>query len=285
MKILIQHNFTSGLGDFINCVYEYYSTCENLKKIGYRYFVLCINLENNVYLHKENFWEIFNKSTLEAFFNEVYIIDNPISEMIYGEYICVNTISNATPSLHLWDIFINNGEYAKLIKKYLIFYNYSKPNYEFIDIFTPELMLKYNNIKYDLGLIDYISIYIRTFDLQDNEDKYECFEEKYFNLNTSNENIFIASNSFLFKKNMKNKYSNIIVQNIVCEDLIGNHYNYNKQLYHNKNIIKERTESVIFDMLLLSESKKIYFFSVWNRPSNFLILSLVKDTKIEEIYL
>jgi hypothetical protein len=285
MKILIQHNFTSGLGDFINCVYEYYSTCENLKRIGYKYFVLYINLTHNVYLHKEHFWQIFNKNTFQSFFNEVYIIDNPISEMIYGEYVCVNTISNANPSSHLWDIFINNKEFTKIVKNHLIFYNYSKPNYKFIDIFTPELIQKYNDIRYDLGLKDYISIYFRTFDLQDNEDIYDSFEKKHFNFNTSNENIFIASNSFLFKKYMKNKYSNILVQNIVNEDLIGNHYNYNKEFYDNKKIIKERTESVIFDMLLLSESKKINFFSIWNRPSNFLILSLIKDTKIEKIYL
>ena len=34
MKVLVQHTFNTGMGDFLNCIYEYFHTCENLKKIG-----------------------------------------------------------------------------------------------------------------------------------------------------------------------------------------------------------------------------------------------------------
>ena len=64
MKVLVQHTFNSGLGDFLNCIYEYFHTCNNLKKLGYNDFSVKFYIKNNVYLHEELFFYFFKRSHL-----------------------------------------------------------------------------------------------------------------------------------------------------------------------------------------------------------------------------
>ena len=71
-----------------------------------------------------------------------------------------------------------------------------------------------------------------------------------------------------------------IMYNIPGEDVAGNHYNYNRVFYDNKDMTHLRTEFVLFEMLTLSDSKEVNFFTLWGRESNFLLLTKVKETPI-----
>lgn len=100
----------------------------------------------------------------------------------------------------------------------------------------------------------------------------------------TNKKVFVTSNSFSFKNSIKKRYNTVVTQEIVKEEIIGNHYNYNKVFYDNIEINRERTESVIIDMMFLSDSNLINFFTLWGRDSNFLILSKLNGTPIRQYY-
>ena len=267
MKAIVQHNFTSGMGDFINCIYEYFITCNRLKQCGITHFTLFFYLEKNVYLHKDQFWDIFYEKTFLQLFDVVEIIEKSIETDAYENCVCIT----GNPGKHLWDLFLEKGysdECLHSIKKY----SYTRPECDFLDIFTPTLMKKYKELN---TLKDYDSIYYRTLDLQNQEETYPPYENKLKNILTKK--VYVSSNSYKFKKYVCN-FGNCIMYTIPEEDKIGNHYNYNREFYNEKDIIKQRTEYVIFEMLTLSDSNKIHFFTNWNgRPSNFLLLALIKN--------
>jgi hypothetical protein len=280
MKAIIQHNFNTGLGDFLNCIYEYFRTCENLKTLGYNRFFLKFYIQKNVYIHSEDFWSIFNILKFREIFEEIEIINIPITENTYFDCDWVYSCYVDKPGQHLWDLFLekpNNNYYEKSI----INYSYTKPEIEYLNIFDEKLIKKYEELKSTHLLDDYVSIYYRTFDLQDNQDSYENYKKYFQEIIENNNKIYVSSNSYLFKNYIKNYSDKIILYNIPGEDVAGNHYNYNKIYYDERELTKIRTEYVIFEMLTLSDSKNVNFFTLWNRDSNFLLLSKVKNVKIK----
>ena len=100
MKAIVQHNFTSGMGDFINCIYEYFITCNRLKQCGITHFTLFFYLEKNVYLHKDQFWDIFYEKTFLQLFDVVEIIEKSIETDAYENCVCIT----GNPGKHLWDL-------------------------------------------------------------------------------------------------------------------------------------------------------------------------------------
>jgi len=279
MKVLVQHTFNTGMGDFLNCIYEYFHTCENLKKIGYNDFSIKFSLNKNVYLHKDLFFDFFKKETFETIFNSIEIIDEPIVSVKYGNMERIISIGNADPGAHLWDLFVEDG-YDENVKNAFKQYSYQKPEIPYIDFFNDNINKKYQNLKKEYGLENYVSIYYRTHDLQDNEDTYVNFESEFDEIIKNNDKIYVSSNAYLFKEYVKKYGDKIVMYNIPGEDVAGNHYNYNRVFYDNKDMIHLRTEFVLFEMLTLSDSKEVNFFTLWGRESNFLLLSKVKETPI-----
>jgi hypothetical protein len=280
MKALIQHNFNTGLGDFLNCIYEYYTTCKKLEKLGYDRFSIKFFIQKNVYLHTEQFWDIFNIDFFNSYFENVEIIENPITEHYYLDYTCINSIFTDRPGQHLWDLFLQN-HYEECAKDVISTYSYQKPECEYLDVFNYDVIKKYSNLKLEHSLEDYVSLYYRTHDLQDNEESYQYNDVYIKNIVESNKKVYVASNSHLFKKFVKKYGDRIITYDILGEIEAGNHYNYNRVHYDNKELIKKRTEYVIYEMLTLSDSKEINFFTLWGRDSNFLLISKIKDTPIK----
>jgi hypothetical protein len=267
------------MGDFLNCIYEYFHTCENLKKIGYNDFSIKFSLNKNVYLHKDSFFDFFKKETFETIFNSIEIIDEPIVSVKYGDMERIISIGNADPGAHLWDLFVEDG-YDENVKNAFKQYSYKKPEIPYIDFFNDNINEKYQNLKKEYGLDDYVSIYYRTYDLQDNEDTYVNFESEFDEIIRNNDKIYVSSNAYLFKEYVKKYGDKIVMYDIPGEDVAGNHYNYNRVFYDNKDMIHLRTEFVLFEMLTLSDSKEVNFFTLWGRESNFLLLTKVKETPI-----
>ena len=279
MKVLIQHNFTSGLGDFLSCIYDYFKNCENLKKIGYNEFSIKFYLNKNVYLHKESFFEFFKLETFQKVFQTIEIVDDPITDKHYNGMDRIFSIGDVSPGSHLWDLFIETG-YNESVKESIIHYSYVKPDLSYLDLFNDRVVKKYNELKESHRLDKYSTIYCRTHDLQDDEDTYPHFDEEFTQIIKNNDKVFVASNSFLFKEYIKKFGDNVITYDIPCENVAGNHYDYNRVFYDEKEKLHIRTEFVIYEMLTLSDSTEVNFFTLWGRQSNFLLLTKVKDTPI-----
>ena len=255
MHALIQHNFVTGMGDFLNCVYEYIITTNKLKKVGYNHFTLCLYLNKNIYIDADIFWDIFNKSEFETLFT-VIILNNPITEKQYEIYTYVGTVGVDRPGQHQWDLFLENPTNES--RNCFSLYSYRKPESEYLELFNSSFMSKYKQLKQTHNLDDYISIYFRAEDLKDEEDFYLNKINQLEDI-IKNKKVFVCSNSYAFKKYMS-QYENVIVYDIPMENILGNHYTYgNKLCYDDKKIFNARTEFILFDMLTLSDSSDIYF--------------------------
>lgn len=282
MKALIQHNFSSGLGDCIVAVYEYLETTKTLIKLGYS-VELILNLEKNVYLYNEHFFEIFNKEVFDIF-EKISITKIPITLENYNGLKKVYTLSNASAGLHWWDLYLSNPN--EFVYDILSIYPYQEnktPNN--IKIFNEKIYDDFFGRQKLLGLSSpYQSIYFRTMDRTDETklyDKYiDIINEKIF----FNEKIFICSNSFLIKNKIKNiNLNKVVTHEIPFEKEIGNHWLGSKPNI-DKDILLNRTKLTIFDMLSLSNSTEILHITEWNRTSNFLIFSKINKVNIVSCY-
>jgi len=276
MKALIQHNFVSGMGDFLNCIYEYFITANKLKQLGYTEFMLYLYLDKNIYIDRDDFWNVFNKNEFEKLFM-IEIINEPILLKQYEIYTYIGTVGVNRPGQHQWDLFLENPTNESI--DCFSTYSYTKPDSDYIELFSSQIMNHYEK------KTNYVSIYFRGEDL--NEDnwflkKSEEIKKVIQNASLQNKKVFVCSNSYEFKKYMK-QYD-VFTHDIPMEETIGNHYTYgNKLCYNNKDIFKERTKYILLDMLTLSDSSDIYFFTTYSRSTNFLVLSLIKNVPIHYI--
>lgn len=282
MKALIQHNFSSGLGDCIVAVYEYLETLETLKNLGYD-VELILNIRNNVYLYNENFFDLFNEEVFNHF-SKVTIVDTPISQIVYEDLTRVYTLGNASPGQHWWDLYISDPENFKYELLSIYPYQESKTPKD-IKIFNENIYEEYRNIKIKYNLnTPFNSIYFRTYDYVDNSKLYLKYETLISELIVNNDKIFLCSNSFKLKDKIKKLGDGkIISYNIPYENEIGNHWTGRKPVM-SQNELFERTKFTIFDMLTLSDSLNITHISEWGRTSNFLIFSKINKIQIIPCY-
>ena len=280
MNAIIQHNFTSGLGDSIVAVHEYIETASNLISNGYR-VNLKLNLSKNQYFHDNDFFKVFNRD-LYSIFDNIELLSTPIDNEVYNNYNRVYTLANPKPGMHWWDLFINNGTNidTSLLSLYpQEFQNTPKK----IDIFSADIIDGYKkNISNISDEVEYESIYVRTLDLHDKIPSGGI--DKVRDILEIGKPTFICSNSYNVKKEIKDLgHTNSFLFDIPEEQKYGNHF-YNRKLdFSDSDVLLERTKFTIYDMIALSESSKINFISDWGRMSNFLILAKINKTTINTI--
>jgi hypothetical protein len=282
MRALIQHNFTSGLGDGIVAVFEYIETANNLKNQGYS-VDLTLNIKNNVYLYEENFFDLFNKEIFTVFEN-IDVSSSPINENTYGELTKVYTLGSAPSGSHWWDLFVSNPNSFEY--NWLSIYPYqNEKTPEDIKIFDKNVYEEFSKIKNDYGINKpYTSIYFRTLDLNDKSHLFAKYENLINSIIELNDVIFVCSNSAKIKKLIKDIGGDkIISYNIPYENNFGNHWNGTKMGLDSYDLF-ERTKYTVFDMLTLATSDKIYHITEWNRTSNFLIFSKINKVQITPCY-
>lgn len=280
MKAFIQHNFTSGLGDSIVAIHEYLETASNLIKKGY-IVDLKLNLKRNVYLYDNDFFRVFN-SDLYSIFNSVEIIDEAINTIKYGNYNRVYTLGNPNPGMHWWDLFIDDG--VNIDESLLSIYPQEQQKApKKINIFSNQFVEEYQKDAINfIGPQKYDSIYYRTMDLSDNisvdnKDKIQEILEK-------GNQTFLCSNSYTIKKEIKDLgYSNCFMFDIPGEQKYGNHYYGIKLNLDENETLLNRTKYTLYDILTLSNSSLVNFFSDWGRASNFLIMAKINKTPINTI--
>jgi hypothetical protein len=275
MNAIIQHNFTSGLGDAIVAIYEYLETAEKLKNLGFNVKLL-LNLSRNSYIDESDFFKVFDEKKF-SMFNDIEITKTPIYQNNFETYKKIYTLSDASSGLHWWDLFVDNENFDK--SNIIIYPQQSTLSPPKRDILNNDIYQSYYEISCKNN---YTSIFFRTFDLNEGVEFFKQKKDMVIEILKNNSNVFICSNSFKIKELIKNLgFKNIFYFEIPLEENFGNHFQSKKNIGQSNEILFERTKYTLFDMLSLSNSQKIFFFTEWNRTSNFLIFSKINKTKLE----
>ena len=282
MKSLIQYNFTQGLGDFLVNQFELINTTKNLINIGY-IVDLKLNLNVNSYFKPEMFFYFLNEDVYKIF-NSIEILDSPILDNEYGEYSKYYTFRGAGVGHHQWDLFLNKIN-KNLKSDMILHYGYGLSNQtKMIDIFNHIIVKEYKELKIKYNLNDnYDCLHFRTKDMCDDLDYFNFKKSDIDEIIKNTNKIYCCSNSFNFKSYIRN-FNNTITIPIIKEEEYGAHFDSNRSLFYDMNIVHERTKFTFFEMLLMSESKKVNTFSILQRPSNFLFLSLINNVNIIHNY-
>jgi len=288
MKAIIQHNFTSGLGDFIADVSHYLTLLKDVKESGYEIHLI-ISLRGNKYTNGPFFKELFDEETVN-FFNSIEEVNATTSELELNG--CKYHSSNHHPQLpgyHHIDIFFDvapdnfgwrryDAQVAhteniipkilpKLNKKVLdriqLFNEKLPENYYFLHVRTSDI-IDNNTERYD-RIINNIKKYI---------DETNCT----FHLGTNNKHIY---------NNLKS-HKNIFVYDFKSYDIVNNDMNAFTNGWDERGIsteiLNERILDICAELASVKNTSKIYFIHDVSWISNFLFYPICfTNNKIELI--
>lgn len=284
MKILIQHNFRTGIGDMYNDMVEYMTTLKKYKQMGYEiHLIYC--LFNNKYINKKIFHEIFDDSTIE-FFDSVQESFEPITEVTYKKFNYVLSAHNPQkPGIHRWDLFSDCD--IKGIQPFRIpanlfvteFDKIVKPNFQKKYIDSAENFTKQFNNGYNF-------IHIRTMDSEKNENKYNFLKNKFIELldNHSNEVFHLGTNN-KFLNDSLHGIDNVKTFPFKHIDMIDNELNgaFNKNV--GSELLQERFIENIIEMISIRYVNKIYSYSDYGWVSLFLLYGIIEGNINEKNYI
>lgn len=287
MKSIIQHNFTSGLGDFFSDVSHYLTIFKPLKELGYEIH-LKISLRGNKYSNGPFFDRLFDEETIN-FFDSIEETNQTIGELEYEG--CKYHSSNHHPQLpgyHHFDVFFD------VAPDNFNYYGYDAQKAHSNNL-IPDVLPKLNKVVLDkidsfrLNLPeDYFFLHIRTSDIIDgNTERYDkiinnvktYIEETNctFHLGTNNKHIY---------NNLKN-YRNVVVYNFPNYDLVNNDMNAFTNDYTGNNtnneILTERMIDICAEMCSIKNASKIYFIHDVHWVSNFLFYSICMSNNTIEL--
>ena len=274
MKLVVQHNWTSGLGDLYCACTEYLTFIKPLKKLGYETeLIFCFNgfSKTNDYIGLNDFDKIFDKKSFKLF-DKISVRDYPIGNLEYdGTKYYHTQYGPTTPGQHWWDIYFD------IVPDNIIFPNYGPQSflqYKFKSLTTPkfnnEVYKRVNKFKKKLSL-NHNFIQIRHFDtkIPDN-DFIKYIDELYSLLMDSQETYHLGSNS-PYVNDKFSSLNNVFQYTFKNLELFSNdhpYYQYNKHI--SNEMLLDRLYDNIAEMVLVSKAKNIYQYSSFSWISNFL---------------
>lgn len=280
MKAVIQHNFSSGLGDCIIAIYQYIDTAINLKHAGYT-VNLIVNQNKNLYFHKADFFNVFNLETFKSVFDSIEVLSEESSPLTQPDDLFhVYTLGSARPGMHWWDLFVDNKDLdiEKYVAEYTLYPQVSPVLPKEKNIFDSRVITKYKNQACNNK---YVSIYFRSEDCAIGD--YKHFWPNIEEVIQKNDQVFVCSNSVEFKIRLKElRYKNLIFNDIHLENIHGNHWGGALTTNREDSLLK--TVDTILDMLFMKDSDHIYHFTEWPRTSNFLFLSKIFHVPVTSFY-
>lgn len=286
MKAIIQHTLNAGLGETIKIIYEYLIMSKTLRDFGYTNIKLIVSIRSQYFHDEMKFFDFFNEKSFNSFFDNIEFIIYPISTETYEDYVCVLKQAG-TPGAHKWDLFIqDNHSYNPKIEE--AFYtnipkklNYLKPT----ELFNDKIIDLYQKIKEENNLNSkYVCIYFRSADNVSDDSWFPQIEGEIRRLINENDKIFICSNYYDFKQNVKEiNNTKTVILDIPSDEIFGNP---NTNLYLSPLEKKCNLFSyAIIESLLIGESEELFHFSTYRRFSNFAILANINDVKINMLYI
>jgi hypothetical protein len=287
MKFLIQHNFTSGLGDFIADVSQYLPICKRLREMGYS-IDLRISLNHCKYVDVPFFCELFDEETC-SYFDSISEINETIYDSRFGDYVYHSSChAPQTPGQHHVDYFFD------VVPDNFSFINYSAERIyrsnllpEIIPSFGSRVMDK---VDYFWKKIpeNYSFLHIRTSDIIDsNNERYNRVVTKVLEyLETNNEMFHLGTNNKYIYNKLKNN-EKIIVYDFENLDVVNNDMNaftnnHSKQ-NTNSEILKNRLFEICAETISIERASKIFLVCDLSWVSNFLFYSLSKTKKGVEL--
>lgn len=263
-----KNKIATGLGDFIRGSYFLIEFC---KKYNFKYF---IDISNHPI---KNFLKKYNKNKLNEKIKNIYKKINKFEQDNFNPVISTN--QNFITNYSNKEIYFNFLEYLSNQEKYdkkIFIYTITFPNEGLInnykkimrDIFEPTDKMKLLiNIKLkilELKSYSYEIIHIRCGD--------EYLSNKIINSESVNIEFILSE---LDKLNLNKKYL-LISDNNFIKSFIKKKYNFINILYHdivhtgeNSEIIFKKLENTMLDFYLISKSKNVMSYSVYQHGSGF----------------
>lgn len=276
LNAIIQHNFTSGLGDCVVAMKEYTETAKTLTRMNYDVH-LKVYTSNNKYYQNLNIFDLIDLNSF-SMFKSIEHIDTPL-QYIENYRVAHLSYGAQTPGAHWWDLFVDSLDPIKVVTFPQNYYFYDN-----ITVYSNDLLFTNNVLKYSNNITNnntYASIYLRTYDyentLTNNIDmsKIDKLYHKY-------SKVFVCSNSYTVKKHIIDQYPKKSLSiDLPLQDTHGAHFGSNYGI--DNNLAKDRTFISLAEMHILSLSQKIAFYPGWNRMSNFLFNSCLNNIPIEII--
>lgn len=279
MKALIQHNFTSGLGDFVADVSHYMTILEEVKKSGYEIH-LRISLKSNKYVMGSFFSELFDEKTLSFFDSIKETVDTNFNREYEG---CIYFGSNHAPQepgRHHFDIFF---DVVPKNFKFNVFDAQRVHLNNHIPTITPspnsEIMKMVESFWKKLP-DQYSFLHIRTSDIIDSDtiryDRIIQRVESYI----SGTNIFFhlgTNNKYIFDKLKTNP--NVFVYEFQNYDIVNNDMNaFTNGLGKpeiKSEILISRIKEIFSEMVSIRKATNIFYVYDISWISNFVFYPLV----------
>lgn len=283
MKLLIQHNFKTGLGDMYNDMVEYMTTVKKYKDMGWEvHLIFC--LYDNKYIREKVFNKIFDDETIN-YFDSVEETFQPIRDKKYKEFYYNSSAHEPqNPGTHRWDIFTDtNIEKIELLRLPTHVFrikveNVIKPQFRKYLIDGANDFVKSIGRRYNL-------LHIRNMDSEKNETKYLDLKNKFLNFLEHNKEFFhLGTNNRFLDDNLKN-LDNVITYKFTTFDSIDNELNatFNSKL-NNEQLFLRLCET-IQEMISIRSAKKIYSYTDYGWISLFLLYGILEGNKKEKDFI
>jgi hypothetical protein len=289
MKIVIQHNFSTGLGDLYCACTEYLNFIKKYKEAGYETELqFCFNSSSfsNKYIGYCDFEELFDISSFYIFDKITTKRYSTCDLILNGAKYIHTQYGPKTPGVHFWDIFLD-GDEITIPPNVIKYPNYCPTSFlkdkfkpEIRPIFNSEVYKRYNIFKNSIPT-NHHSVQFRYYDFCNllNEpliSSLNIFQDKISN---SKNSYHLGSNNQYFL-NTLSKLDNVFTYKFKNLDVFTNDHSY---FYYNKGIKKELLLDRIYDnlaeMISFKDSQTITHFSVLNWVSNFLYYSFINSDK------
>jgi hypothetical protein len=289
MKVIIQQNFTSGLGDFISDLSHYLTTTDELRQNGYDIH-LKISLNSNKYVMGKFFDRVFNTDT-RNFFSSIEETPNVIREFeVDGCKYFGSNHDPQKPGVHHFDIFFDeipeNFKHPASLYLHATRIRNDGILPKKIPVFSDEVM---DRVKFFWNKLpeEYDFLHIRTSDIIDRDtERYQSIVNKVENyLIENNTNLHLGTNNKFIYERLKNN-PKIFVYEFEGFDSINNDMNAFTYGYNHSNITEEflinRLMNIFSEMVSIIKVKKIFTITDFDWTSNFLFYPLsYSENKIQ----
>lgn len=289
MKVVIQQNWTSGLGDLYTGACEYLNFIKNLKERGYQtelIFSIHSGLGgSNKYINECQFEDIFDKKTFK-YFDKISTrlwahTEKTLNNLNYN--FTVHGCNN--PGVHWWDCYSDGLPDDIVVPWYgsdRFLYTDDKPNvlpkfnkivYTRREKFLGDKKNKFNFIQVrvaDMGNQDISKLKPITKSLKKNIKK----KEELFLVGGNNE--YVTKRLNLLTNVFEYKYKNLKV--------FPNDHPY--YFYHHnltKDMYLDRIYDNLAEMTSLEFANKIYQYTLFGWTSNFLFYGFTKNKNLRYI--
>jgi len=280
MKVVIQHNWTTGLGDLYCACTEYLKFIKPLKEIGYETkLIFSFNgiSGSNKYIGINEFDKIFDISSFHLF-DDISIRKYPVTDLNYDDTHYHHTQYGPTsPGHHWWDVFFdvipNNLRYPNINPQTFLD---KKETISVLPLFNEQIYKRSSSFQKKIN-DEYDFIQIRYFDYSNKiTEEFDKDMNQLFEIVKKSQRYYhIGSNSpYVMDKFLE--LDNVITYKFNNLDLFSNdhsYYLYNKHI--SNDILLDRLYDNIAEMVSISNAKNIFHYSTFDWISNFLLYGFI----------